>query len=187
MSPPVEHQHPAARYRSDQGAVFSSSKCPPGPGRTCGLPFGFVWTPLAPMDASNHLTPSNNQIGPPDGAICITCLAYINLYCKVDIDSGRWTCALCSAENIVAVAPAGELGSRSINVLDSQSDWLSRYDVVFRQTLKPELAAEMLNLANPSSWLWIRIYQLQKPLQWVQLCSSTLLQRQPITTRSNGG
>jgi Sec23/Sec24 zinc finger len=149
MSPPIVH--PAARYRSDQGAVFSSSKCPPGPGQTCGLPFGFVWTPLAPLqDASNHLTPSNNQIGPPDGAICITCLAYINLYCKVDLETGRWTCALCNAENIVAVAPAGDVGNRTIKVLDSQSDWLSRYDVVFRQALKPEPAGQALNLATPS-------------------------------------
>jgi Sec23/Sec24 trunk domain/Sec23/Sec24 zinc finger len=151
MSPPGEH--PAARYRSDQGAVFSSSKCPPGPGQTCGLPFGFVWTPLAPLDASNHPTPSNNQIGPPDGAICITCLAYINLYCKVDLDTGRWTCALCNAENIVDVAPAGDLGNRSINVLDAHSDWLSRYDIVFRQALKFELAADLAS-ASPSSPMW---------------------------------
>jgi Sec23/Sec24 zinc finger/Sec23/Sec24 trunk domain len=143
-----QQQHLAARYRSDQGAVFSSSKCPPGAGQTCGLPFGFLWTPLAPTsqqssssDGSNtdaSTTSTTNEL--PPGSICITCLAYINLYCKVDLSNGRWTCALCQSENVIATAATGVSSATTTNaednnVIHSQSDWLSRFDVEFRQSL----------------------------------------------------
>jgi hypothetical protein len=90
--------HPAARYRAGSGALFSFSKGPPGPGlhNSCELPFGFVYTPLAPPDSITPV-PCIGESLPP--VLCLTCLAYINLYSTFDAVTGIWTCALCGSRN----------------------------------------------------------------------------------------
>jgi len=90
--------HPAFRRRGD-GPVFTSTKCPPGPGldHSCELPFGFIWTPMSP--SSSVALVSSDQVLPP--IICLTCLAYMNLYSIVEESTGVWTCSLCGEHNVV--------------------------------------------------------------------------------------
>jgi predicted nucleic-acid-binding Zn-ribbon protein len=92
-------EHPASRYRAGDGVLFSSSKAPPGPGpeNSCELPLGFIWTPLSP---SNNVSviPSEDTTLPP--VLCLTCLAYLNLYASFDLETGVWICPLCESKNI---------------------------------------------------------------------------------------
>lgn len=98
----------AYRERADQGAAFTSRKCPPGPGleNSCELPFGFVWTPMADLSKrrseGDHGVPVISCRGaalPP--VLCLTCLTYLNPHCTVKYTTGIWTCALCGAENVL--------------------------------------------------------------------------------------
>jgi hypothetical protein len=36
----------------------------------------------------------------PPSVMCLTCLAYINLYSIVDESTGVWTCSLCGEQNV---------------------------------------------------------------------------------------
>jgi Sec23/Sec24 trunk domain/Sec23/Sec24 zinc finger len=119
-------EHPASHYRSAEGAIFSSSKCPPGAGMSCELPFGFLYTPMAPVAPESTSPTTEQQQQLPSGVICITCLAYMNLYCTVNIETGHWTCALCQCEN---VAPVETVNHTNSNLLVSPS-------IEFRQALK---------------------------------------------------
>jgi hypothetical protein len=118
---PLERSHPAYRRRADEGAVFTASKCPPGPGlkNSCELPFGFVWSPMAiynrtleecEEDSSGKRQPMpviqciDSQSLPP--VLCLACLAYINPFAKMDYNTGVWICPLCEQEN---VAPQDQL------------------------------------------------------------------------------
>jgi len=97
--------NPASRYRAGSGAVFSSSKCPSGPGleHSCELPFGFMWTPLSPTDESACAVISCNSDDGGDKlppVLCLTCLSYMNLYASFDEETGIWTCPLCGAKNV---------------------------------------------------------------------------------------
>jgi hypothetical protein len=111
------------------GARFTSRKCPPGPGAhaTCQLPFGLLYSPFAGNGAADN---SDDDVpvvpGPawqddetdgalPPGLLCLTCLAYINLYATlVDNHSNSnannsktkclWDCALCGARNVASSA-----------------------------------------------------------------------------------
>lgn len=156
-----QHSSVASRYRSDEGAIFSSSKCPPAPGpqNGCGLPFGFLWTPLAPPTTTptTHPTTTTGGLksdsdgipddaieGLPAGVICITCLAYLNLYCDVDRHTGRWKCALCQSDNVLTQEPTD--GGALPLTLQGSDDWLSRREVFFQQPLR-----ERIFLANSSS------------------------------------
>lgn len=94
--------HPAFRRHGD-GPVFTSTKCPPGPGLqySCELPFGFIWTPMSPC-RSIALASQTDAALPP--VICLTCLAYLNLYSLVEESTGVWTCSLCGEQNLAPEA-----------------------------------------------------------------------------------
>lgn len=90
--------HPAYRRRAGDGPVFTSRKCPNGPGlkHTCELPFGFVWTPMSPSPSSDATTTTSSL--PP--VLCLNCLSYLNLYATEQ--DGLWTCPLCGyADNVL--------------------------------------------------------------------------------------
>jgi Sec23/Sec24 trunk domain/Sec23/Sec24 zinc finger len=95
-------EHPAHRYRAHEGAIFSSSKCPSSAesSSTCELPFGFVWSPMAVAPPSaNYDPPVPKELLP--GTICVTCLAYINLYCELK-EKNVWTCPFCKCDNVAS-------------------------------------------------------------------------------------
>ena len=94
-------ENPAFRRRADQGILFTSAKCPPGPGldNSCELPFGFVWTPMAPSSNGISVVECRGEALPP--VICLSCLAYLNLYADVDLSTGIWTCPLCGEKNVI--------------------------------------------------------------------------------------
>jgi hypothetical protein len=99
-------ENPAAyRHRADEGALFTSSKCPPGPGleNSCELPFGFIWTPMSPSSGDISVVECSGEALPP--VLCLTCLAYLNMYAEFDVATGIWTCPLCGEKN---VAPPDE-------------------------------------------------------------------------------
>lgn len=95
-------------YHSANGLMFTSSKCPPRPGleNTCELPFGMAWTPLLPSDCtvissiSGSSDPSLEEGEDLPAVLCLSCLAYINVYASVDRRTGIWTCPFCGAENV---------------------------------------------------------------------------------------
>ena len=91
------------RYRSGDGAQFSSKKCPSGPGleTSCELPFGFVITPMAPYNKENvSVVDCKSEALPP--VLCLSCLTYINLYAKLHPSKNVWECPLCgSDENVL--------------------------------------------------------------------------------------
>jgi len=92
-------EHPAARYRAGDGVLFSSSKVPPGPGieNTCELPIGFIWTPLSPNNNMTTIQTNGETLLP---VLCLTCLAYCNLFATFDLATGVWICPLCEAKNV---------------------------------------------------------------------------------------
>jgi Sec23/Sec24 trunk domain/Sec23/Sec24 zinc finger len=87
--------HPAYRQRAGDGAIFTSSKCPSGPGlkHSCELPFGMVWTPMSIADGKAVV----NDIPP---ILCLKCLSYMSLYANFDAATHVWTCPLCGADNV---------------------------------------------------------------------------------------
>jgi Sec23/Sec24 zinc finger/Sec23/Sec24 trunk domain len=92
-----------SRYRSGDGCQFSSKKAPGGVGmdKCCELPFGFVWTPLAPCsEGTISVVDCMGEALPP--VLCISCLSYINMYSKMDPVNNTWECPLCgSNENVL--------------------------------------------------------------------------------------
>lgn len=81
--------------------MFTSAKCPPGPGLdgTCQLPLGLLYSPFCPNDDDDDEADSTHgtDVPPP---LCLTCLSYMNLYVTVvDSTTGLWKCALCGATN----------------------------------------------------------------------------------------
>lgn len=98
--------HPAFRRRAGDGPVFTSTKCPPAPGlkHSCELPFGFVWTPMSPSGTVAVVSTSEERGEALPPVLCLTCLAYINLYATFNESTGTWICPLCGQEN---VAPEG--------------------------------------------------------------------------------
>lgn len=103
------------RYCSGNGAQFSSKKCPPGPGleSCCELPFGFVWTPVAPVDTENmSVVDCNGEALPP--LFCLSCLTYLNLHAKLHPARDVWECPLCgSDENVLDPKLIGTGGALS--------------------------------------------------------------------------
>lgn len=96
--------------------------------------------PTAITDETTQSAVISNQL--PPGVICVTCLAYMNLYCKVDDKSGRWTCALCQSENVTTVETVVNHGR---NLLVSPR-------IEFRQALTiPIIATEKNADVTPSS------------------------------------
>jgi hypothetical protein len=91
------------RYRSGDGAQFSSKKCPSAPGleTSCELPFGYVWTPMAPCSKENvTVVDCKGEALPP--VLCLSCLTYINKFAKLDAEKNVWECPLCgSDENVL--------------------------------------------------------------------------------------
>lgn len=124
---------PAARYRAGEGATFTSSKCPPGRGleNTCELPFGFVWTPLAPSTSFSQV-PCSGEALPQ--VLCLTCLAYLNLYASIDDNTGIWICPLCSAKNAL---PKSELDKSQ-----SLSSVLASPLIEYRQRIGPDVGQQ---------------------------------------------
>uniref|UniRef100_A0A061RDN1 Protein transport protein SEC23 n=1 Tax=Tetraselmis sp. GSL018 TaxID=582737 RepID=A0A061RDN1_9CHLO len=57
-----------------------------------GIPFGAVVTPSHPCSAN---IPTIKRIP----VRCTYCSGYINPYCKIEAQTGRWTCSLCNAKN----------------------------------------------------------------------------------------
>ena len=106
-----------SRYRSGDGCQFSSQKVPSGVGMEtcCELPFGFVWTPMAPCSqGSMSVVDCKGEALPP--VLCLSCLSYINMYAKLDSVNNTWECPLCgSDENVLdptlLVSPDGILSS----------------------------------------------------------------------------
>lgn len=82
------------------GPRFTSSKCPAGPGleNTCELPFGLVWTPLLSEDDSTAMPAAAVTEEP---ILCLTCLAYFNLYAQIRQQENQWICPWCGAENVL--------------------------------------------------------------------------------------
>jgi hypothetical protein len=106
-------EHPASRYRAGDGVLFSSTKAPPGPGpeNSCELPLGFIWTPLSPTNNISVIQNDDTTLPP---VLCLTCLAYLNLYASFDLATGIWICPLCESKNIApkeAFAADGALSS----------------------------------------------------------------------------
>lgn len=106
-------EHPASRYRAGDGVLFSSSKAPPGPGpeNSCELPLGFIWTPLSPTNNISVIQSDDTTLPP---VLCLTCLAYLNIYASFDLETGVWICPLCESKNIApkeAFATDGALSS----------------------------------------------------------------------------
>lgn len=102
----------ASRRRADEGAVFTSSKCPPGLGleNSCELPFAFVWTPMAIYNAveRNGFNPNRQEMATIESSsdllppvLCLACLAYLNPFAEMDLSTGVWACPLCGHENVV--------------------------------------------------------------------------------------
>ena len=129
--------HPAFRRRAGDGAVFTSSKCPPGPGLqySCELPFGFVWTPLSPSPDCAVVSNVHQSGLPP--ILCRNCLAYLNLYCDYNVSSGRWTCAVCGeTEN---VAPPDVFASAAGGPSATMACPLVEYHQPVVDTTKPDV------------------------------------------------
>lgn len=142
----METEHPASRYRAGNGALFSATKCPPGPGlqNSCELPFGFLWTPLSPSEDLSVVECSAAL--PP--VTCLTCLAYLNLYADFDELTSIWKCPLCGASNVapenslrpdhrhhlspVVVQPAVEFRQR---VVEQPADTASTVIIVMDENL----------------------------------------------------
>mmetsp|Transcript_44365 Transcript_44365/g.107277 ORF Transcript_44365/g.107277 Transcript_44365/m.107277 type:complete len:152 (+) Transcript_44365:101-556(+) len=59
----------ARRRRADEGAIFTSTVCPPGSGlqNSCELPFGFVWTPMAVCNEKIVVTTTTTNKNDDDG------------------------------------------------------------------------------------------------------------------------
>jgi Sec23/Sec24 trunk domain/Sec23/Sec24 zinc finger len=139
MTEDALEDHPAARYRASNGALFSFTKGPPGPGlvNSCELPFGFVYTPLAPPEQDSYLPDSGIPVIPCLGeslpsVVCLTCLAYMNLYSTFDPATGVWMCSLCGSRN---ACPPDALTTSLAPALVSPM-------IEFRQVL-PGLASEV--------------------------------------------
>jgi hypothetical protein len=118
-------------------ARFTSSKCPPGQGlhNSCELPFGFIWTPLAPCQSTRIVGGEDSDTSllrnqekdeeaddydpssslPP--ILCLTCLSYLNMYAEVDAATGQWTCPLCESTN--ALPPHALQSARLAPILSS--------------------------------------------------------------------
>ncbi|KAL7575763.1 hypothetical protein ACA910_003093 [Epithemia clementina (nom. ined.)] len=167
----LDRPHPASRYRAGNGALFTSSKCPPAtsghnhqdPGgltSSCELPFGFLYTPMAVVDSENETTTSgssssasrnysqphqvlctsgHNERGLPP-ILCLTCLAYLNLYASIDNHTpGIWYCALCGSKN---AAPAEALRLDAASNHHTTNPALISPLVEYRQPLLPAAANE---------------------------------------------
>lgn len=90
--------------RAFEGPTFSALKCPRNGGleNSCELPFGFVWTPMAPCnEEAVAIVECPTDALPP--VLCLTCLAYMNPNCKLDPRTGVWNCPLCDQENVAPV------------------------------------------------------------------------------------
>lgn len=102
-----------SRYRAGNGAQFTASKCPSGAGleKAGELPFGFVWTPMAPnTNKKIEVVDCRGEALPP--VICLTCLAYVNMY--IETKDNVWTCPFCRSENVLeekSIRPGGLLSS----------------------------------------------------------------------------
>ena len=95
--------------------------------------------------------------------LCITCLAYLNLYAEFNSDTGFWTCPLCGAKN---VAPLVSL--RTAGTLASQL--LAQPIVEFRQQLivNPE------QLKTPDTCSIILVMDQNLPAAEAQAVGSTM-------------
>ena len=133
----------ASRYRAGNGALFTSTKCPPpvvgsnqydvgGLNCSCQLPFGFLYTPMAAISETtttchydNNDQQQPNELPP---ILCTTCLAYMNLYATLDeTNPGIWHCALCGSKN--AASP-------HLLELHAQNNLLVSPLLEFRQALR---------------------------------------------------
>jgi Sec23/Sec24 trunk domain/Sec23/Sec24 zinc finger len=108
--------HPTARYRSGNGALFSSTKCPPGPDLSsqCDLPFGVVWTPFAPPDPAVtdlQVHALDDEALPP--VLCLACLSYLHLFAQIRESDGTWVCELCGSRNVAPPAASSESSGNS--------------------------------------------------------------------------
>ena len=90
----------ASHRRDERGALFTSAKCPPGPGleSSCELPFGMLWTPMSPNSGDVSVVKCGGDGLPP--VLCLTCLSYLNMYADFDTTTGIWTCPLCGENNV---------------------------------------------------------------------------------------
>lgn len=157
----------ARRRRADEGALFTSSVCPPGPAlkNSCELPFGFVWTPMAicnekivigkqgsSSDDGNDDEDDDDEDDKKDPVchvvkcendalppvLCLACLTYMNPFCEMDFETGIWICPLCEHENVV---PLDQLDDKNSPVNTA----LSSFMVEYRQpseSVKPTTAAD---------------------------------------------
>ena len=154
---PVDDDDPSSssahRYRAGDGPLFSSSKCPPGPGleSSCELPFGFLWTPLSPQDIdgpqpvakipapTDEATEDGESSLPP--VLCLTCLSYLNLYSSFNATTGIWKCVFCGADN---VAPPQSLqdGNGSLSSAVNSNALEFRQKISVRVPVEPKSDAE---------------------------------------------
>jgi len=66
----------------------------------CELPFGYVYTPMAPCASENtSVVDCKSEALPP--VLCLSCLTYINKFAKLDPTKNVWECPLCGSEENV--------------------------------------------------------------------------------------
>ena len=131
-------EHPCYRDRAGDGAIFTSSKCPSGPGlkHSCELPFGMVWTPMGINDSKAVV----KDIPP---ILCLTCLSYMSLYATFDAATQAWTCPLCGADN---VAPNEMFDASGTDYYNDLSSIMVSPIVEYRQSISN--APEQLGTLN---------------------------------------
>jgi hypothetical protein len=135
------------RHRGNEGALFTSAKCPPGSGleNSCENPFGFVWTPMSPSDGLTGTIECSGEALPP--ILCLTCLAYLNKYALIDLATGIWNCPLCLQQNVAPKEEFGE-GGRLSSILTSST-------VEFHQRLGPINSIKDSSLVNSCTYVLV--------------------------------
>ncbi|CAJ1950520.1 unnamed protein product [Cylindrotheca closterium] len=115
------------KKKANDGVVFTSKKCPPKPDleNFRDIPYGFIWTPQAENDKVQIIDCQSHAMLP---VICLTCLAYINPHCQVDVEQGIWTCALCEQKNVAPIPDLKTLIKPAIenNMVEYHQDLTSK-------------------------------------------------------------
>mmetsp|Transcript_24375 Transcript_24375/g.36161 ORF Transcript_24375/g.36161 Transcript_24375/m.36161 type:complete len:903 (+) Transcript_24375:69-2777(+) len=147
----MDDYHPAFRRRAGDGPVFSSRKCPNGPGlkHSCELPFGFVWTPMSPSNSCNvaieKVDVQETNLPP---ILCLNCLCYLNLYAAYEEATGFWTCPFCQTKNVAPSELFGTETSISPAMISPIVEYRQKIDA--RDTSSPQSYVVIIDANLPS-------------------------------------